>query len=279
MTLFRGAIRRRVAAAVAVAVAATGLAFAVAAPASAAPRVDVDTDKPVYVGYDTKRKRYHFKITGRWAVTCAGSTKYCYPKGGGTASQIGSDDALWINTGAAMTWDYGRVRTYDSCGTLTSDSGVKRNTVAANDYFYTAFGLDDRLTPSYYVTKNSAGRVISEGGSCRTGFMPSRTYTSTTGSTTFWYNLKTRSYTIDVWGNPANTGCLKAGKAINAGYLHTWSTWGVEWGLEAGLDASKFEVGIGVSASLSSLDHAWATGYREDAFADAKAYMPRMCHH
>ena len=48
---------------------------------------------------------------------------------------------------------------------------------------HTAFGLDDRLTPSYYVTKNSAGRVISEGGSCRTGFMPSRTYTSTTGST------------------------------------------------------------------------------------------------
>lgn len=279
MQLFGGRLRGRIAGAVILAVATSGLTVLAALPASAAHRVEVDTDKPKYIKYDTTRKRYQFQVNGRWAVSCASKTKYCYPTAGGTSPQIGSDDALWINTGVAMRWDYARVRTWDACGKLTSDSGVKRNTVAANDYFYTAFGLDDRLSPSYYVTRNAAGTIVSQGGTCRTTYMPTRTISGPSGSTTFWYNLKSRSYTIDLWGNPANTGCRSAGKAINAGYVHTSSTWGVEWGLELGLDASKFEVGIGVSASLARLDHAWATGYQEDAIADPQAYMPRMCHH
>ncbi len=231
----------------------------------------VDTDTPTYHGYNRKLKAYHFRVTGRWRPACGGN--YCwgvfYP--GDSNHNLGSDDAVRIRFSDAVQFKKFRIRTYDSCGNKKYGKSKK----FTSDSFENAYAaVNDEVFASWQKTVWN-GDIIKNSGTCKQSTLPTSSYgaggAGGSGGTTYWANLKGRTYQFDVWINPApSQGRCYDRLYVKGGYTHTWSSDGLAWSV-------GYPWGVGVGPVSGSKDFTVYQG--NDGFSDPDLVSPRLCRH
>jgi hypothetical protein len=232
----------------------------------------VDIDTPLYIGYDSTLKAYHFRVKGRWIPACSG--KFCWPAYSGSTYDIGTNDAVRIRFSDAVQFKKFRIRHWDYCGAKRYD----KTTTASTGSFEDAYaGVDDKVVLGWKETTWN-GKVTTE-GNCKSSTMPTSWFASGSsggyGSVAYWADMKTRSFTYDVWVNPApSQGSCYDRLYVKGGYTHTWGTQALSW--SAGL---SYPWGVGVGLGVLSGDADFTVFQGNDGFADPDLTTPKLCRH
>ncbi|MGZ4601561.1 MAG: hypothetical protein ACXVYY_19620 [Oryzihumus sp.] len=249
------------------AVAATS-ALGLAAPAHALGVGDhespsmVDVDTPLYLGYDSTLKAYHFSVNGRWRAVC-GTGQFCWPA---RAGDIGSDDAVGIHFNGSMQVKKEQVRTWDYCGDLTSN---RTRTSPSGGFFDYYAAVNDQVYESYRTWGGIAGS--GSYGDCSSSFLPTSTAQGGGAWVKQWFDMTGQRFTYDVWVNPAPTsGSCYSRVYVKGEYTHTWSTQGLAFSL-------GYPWGVGVGVVDGSSDF---SVYQDgDGYHDPDLVTGQLCRH
>lgn len=244
------------------------------APAAQASTSDhdksmIDTDTPQYIGYDKALKAYHFRVTGRWRASCGGL--FCWGPVVQGPRDIGSNDAVLIRFSDAVQFKKFEIRTYDACG---HRKYVKAKAFSSDSFEDAYAGVNDQVYAGW--TKIwSNGKLISSQGTCKLSTMPTYSVSAGTsggtGSVMTWADLRTHSYTYDVWINPApSQGRCYDRLYVKGGYTHTWSSQGLSWSV-----GYPWGVGVGVVSG----SHHFTVFQGSDGFPDKDLKSPKLCRH
>lgn len=229
----------------------------------------IDVDTPRYVGYSRKLKAYHFRVTGRWRASCDG--KFCWPSYSTQwDGNIGSNDAVRIRFSDAVQFKKFRIRSWDYCGIKRYDK-AKRQTSSS---FENAFaGVNDQVFPGW--TAKTWNGETTESGNCKSSLMPTSSVAAGgaggSGGVKWWADMKARSFTYDVWINPApSQGRCYDRLYVKGGYTHTWSTESLSWSL-----GYPFSVGVGTVSG----DEDFTVYQGGDGYRDPDLTSPKLCRH
>jgi len=222
----------------------------------------VDVDTPVYNGYDSTLKAYHFTVNGRWRAVC-GDGKFCWPA---IAGDIGSDDAVGIHFNGSMQVKQERVRTWGYCGNLTSD---RTRTSPSGGFFDYYAAVNDQV----YESRREWGGIAGSGssGSCKSSYLPTAMHQGGGAWVNQWFDMTGQHFTYDVWVNPAPTsGTCYSHVYVKGEYTHTWSTQGLSFSL-------GYPWGVGVGVVDGSSDF---SVYQDgDGYHDPDLVTGQLCRH
>ncbi|WP_343906089.1 hypothetical protein [Nocardioides aquiterrae] len=227
----------------------------------------VDVSTPYFVGYDKRLKAYHIRVYGFWRAACA-STRFCWPAMvPGSGGHIGSKDVARLRFSDSVGFRKFAIRNGEVCGSTTFHR-AKRLRSGSFDNAYAA--VDDTTFVSY--AENSSGHS----GTCKRDTMPRVKLTWDGVTTTYWSDLKGKSFRYDVWFNPLpSRGRCYDRLYVHGGYTHTWGTSKDSWSAGVGFPWG-FSVGVG---GVSGTDQftVWENtdGYPQDSMLTT----PRVCHH
>ena len=235
-------------------------------------RTMFDVDTPVYLGYDSTLKLYHFRVSGRWRPVC-GTSNYCWPAvnfGSSSTYDIGSNDAAIIRFSDAVLIKRMQIRTYDACGSSYYDKVANVNPGSFENAYA---GVNDQVFPGY--TKTVSGSTTQTGGPCKSDSEPTSGMSACGGggcaTITWWNDLRARSFLYDVWVNPApSQGTCYDQLYVKGGYTHTWSDTGLTWSI-------GYPWGVGVGYTTSSGSFTVFQG--SDGYSDPDLKTGRLCHH
>ncbi len=249
-----------------------GMAIWVAVPAQALPsgnhtsRLMVDTDTPVYAGYDSTLKAYHFVVNGRWRAVC-GTSRFCWPGVAGQTGQIGGKDAVGIHFAGPMQIKKQRIRSWGYCSSTAKQDNT--STHVSGGFFDYHAGVSDTI----YEAGRKWGGIAGSGsnGSCFSSVLPQATSQGGGAWVTQWFDLRAQRYTYDVWVNPTPTsGSCFTSMTVKGAYTHTWATQSPAFSL-------GYPWGVGIGVAEGSGDF---TAYQDgDGYSDADLRVGQMCRH